>query len=157
MIIIQEYDFDVVICGGKDEKHYADELIRLSQNDRIHDFTGKTTFAEWSAIVQNAKLVVGNDSATMHLAAASSKKSVCVAGLYDKGHFFPYALDVLREGERLPRTVLVDMPCEYCRTIGYYSGYGNEKCKKMIQSGKCALCIDAISVDMVKQAIKEIM
>ena len=52
---------------------------------------------------------------------------------------------------------MVDMQCEFCRTVGYYSGYKNTKCKKEIESGRCALCIKAISTDDVKEEIDKLM
>jgi ADP-heptose:LPS heptosyltransferase len=61
-------------------------------------------------------MVIGNDSATLHIAAAHRVKAICIAGIYDKFHFFPYLVDELDEGDRLPETVYVDMPCAYCRT-----------------------------------------
>ena len=95
-------------------------------------------------------MVIGNDSATLHIATAHRVKAICIAGIYDKFQFFPYLVDELDEGDRLPETVYVDMPCAYCRTKGYSAGYGNKACKKEIEQGKCALCIDAISVEMLK-------
>ena len=155
--IIEKYNLDIYICGGTDEKKYFDNLMKIYNSGRIHDLTGKTTFGEWSAVVQHAKLVLGNDSATLHLAAASSRRAICIAGVYDKGHFFPYVVDEIDEKDRLPITIMHDMPCEYCRTIGYYSGYNNKKCKNAIKSGRCALCLEAITTNEVKCAIDEIM
>ena len=54
-------------------------------------------------------------------------------------------------------TVIVDKPCSYCRTKGYFAGYGNKDCKAAINRGECALCINEISVDMVKKAISTII
>lgn len=99
-------------------------------------------------------MVIDNDSATLHIAAAHRVKAICIAGIYDKFQFFPYLVDELDEGDRLPETVYVDMPCAYCRTKGYFAGYGNEACKKEIEQKKCALCIDAISVEMLKDIIE---
>ena len=153
--IIDELNVDAYICGGADEATYAMYILENTKHpSNVYDFVGKTTFCEWAEIVQNAECVIGNDSATLHLAAASGRKAICIAGVYDKGHFFPYSVDELKSDERLPITLYVDVPCELCRTKGYYSGYGNAKCKKTIQENKCALCVDAITVDDVKQKIK---
>ena len=101
-------------------------------------------------------MVIGNDSATLHIAAAHRVKAICIAGIYDKFQFFPYLVDELDEGDRLPETVYVDMPCAYCRTKGYFAGYGNPKCRKAIKTGKCSLCIDEITVEMVISKIDKI-
>ena len=96
-------------------------------------------------------MVIGNDSATLHIAAAHRVKAICIAGVYDKFQFFPYVVDELDEGDFLPETVYVNMPCEYCRTKGYYAGYGNVACLKVVKQGRCALCVEAITVEMVKE------
>ena len=80
---------DIYICGGSDEKDSALAMIQgVISSNRIYDMTGKTSFSDWAGIVQHSDLVIGNDSATLHLAAASSRKAICIAGVYDKGHFF---------------------------------------------------------------------
>lgn len=156
--IIKTYDMDVHLCGGAPEKEDAELLISLSNHpDRIFNHVGNTTFKEWSSIVQYAYLVVGNDSATLHIAAATHRICVCITGIYDKFMFFPYKVEKLREGETLPTTVIVDKSCAYCRTKGYFAGYGNKDCKAEIKQGKCAMCISEISVDMVKLAIEKAM
>ena len=156
--LIDTYEVNVHLCGGADEKHFEEELMALVKHkSKIVSHIGSTTFAEWSSIVQYADLVIGNDSATMHLAAAHRRKSICIAGVYDKYQFFPYKVDILDEGDRLPLTVLKDMPCEYCRTIGYDAGYGNPECAKRIKNNQCALCIDAITVDEVIENIDKLM
>ena len=156
--LIDTYGVNVHLCGGIDEKHFEEELIALARHKtKIVSHIGSTTFTEWSSIVQYADLVIGNDSATMHLAAAHRRKSICIAGLYDKYQFFPYKFDILDEGDRLPVTVLKDMPCEYCRTIGYDAGYKNPECTKKIKNNQCALCIDAITVEDIIECINKLI
>ncbi|MDO5526569.1 MAG: glycosyltransferase family 9 protein [Prevotella sp.] len=152
--IIETYDMDVHLCGGAPERVASKQLIAGTKHaNRIINHVGETSFAEWSAIVQHASLVIGNDSATLHIAAATKRKCICIAGLYDKYMFFPYKVEKLNIGEHLPTTILVDKPCAYCRTKGYFAGYGNNECHKAIKSGKCALCISEISIEDVKGSI----
>lgn len=156
--IIEKYDLYIHLCGGADEKHFEDKLLNLvKRKDRIISHIGKTSFAEWSAIVEYAFLVLGNDSATMHLAAAHRIKALCIAGVYDKYQFFPYKIDGLKPGDELPVTVLKDMPCEYCRTIGYDAGYGNQECENRIKNNQCACCIEGITTEEVIEQINNLM
>lgn len=154
--IIQKYGLLIHLCGGADEKKFADQLMEgIKNRDRVVSHIGTTSFSDWSAIVQHADLVVGNDSATMHLAASGRVPAVCIAGVYDKYQFFPYKVDI--EEDRLPVTVLKDMPCEYCRTIGYDAGFGNKECKNRIDAGLCSTCIDLITVEEVEKAIDNVL
>lgn len=153
-----KYKLPVHLCGGSDEIEFAEEIISVVERpDMVISHIGKTTFSDWSAIVQHADLVIGNDSATMHLAAASRRKAICIAGVYDKYQFFPYMVDELNEDDRLPITILKDMPCEWCRTRGYDAGYGNKKCKNRIDQNLCSICIYYITVKEVVEAIDNLM
>lgn len=156
--IIEKYDMNIHLCGGADETEFEKNmLIQTKHLERIISHIGKTNFSDWSAIVQHADLVVGNDSATMHLAAASRRRAICIAGVYDKYQFFPYKVDFLEEGDCLPITLLKDMPCEWCRTKGYHAGFGNKECKRRIASNQCASCIDLITVEDVEEQIDMLM
>ncbi len=158
--IIENYGLLIHLCGGTEEKRYEEDLMRCilpEHMNKIISHIGTTSFSDWSAIVQHADIVIGNDSATMHLAAAARIPSICIAGVYDKYQFFPYKVDELEIGDRLPVTILHDMPCEWCRTIGYDAGYGNEECKNRIKMGMSSTCINLITVDEVKVAIDNLM
>ena len=156
--IVEHYNMNIHLCGGADEAHFEKELLQYAKHkDRIISHIGKTSFEDWSSIVEYADLVVGNDSATLHLAAAHRRKAICIAGVYDKYQFFPYKVDELDNGDILPVTILKDMPCEYCRTIGYDAGYGNKECAERIKNNKCSLCIEKISTAEVINKIGELM
>ena len=152
--IINTYNMDVHLCGGVFEKEASECLSRsVKHREKVYNHVGETSFNEWSSIVQHALIVIGNDSATLHIAAATHRKCVCITGVYDKFQFFPYLVDELKENDSLPVTIIKEKPCAYCRTKGYFAGYGNAKCKMVIKQGNCALCIAEITVDEVKEAI----
>ena len=155
--INEEYNMNVHLCGGQDESEIGGKLQALAKHpERVINHTGRTSFKEWSSIVQHSDLVVANDSATAHLAAAHRVRTVCIIGAYEFV-MFPYKADVLEMGDRLPLCVYKDMPCSYCRDKSYFSGSLNAECMKRINDGKCALCIDAVTADDVKDAIIKIM
>ena len=150
-----KFGLEIHLCGGSGEEKFAEALTKLSSHpEKIVSHIGKTTFKEWSSIVQHASIVVGNDSATIHIAAAARVPSVCITGVYDKYRFYPYKVDELGSNDILPSAIFKDMPCEYCKSIGYDAGFGNDECKKRISKGLCAACIDLITVDEVKKEIE---
>lgn len=156
--IIERFHYDIHLCGGMEEAEFGRAILANARYPgHVINRIGNTTFAEWSAIVQHAELVIGNDSATVHLAAASRRLAICITGVYDKFQFFPYRVDVLEKEDVLPISILYDMPCASCRTRGYYSGYKNPQCKTAIQEHKAALCIDAITVEAVKEKIDQLL
>ncbi|MBQ9628892.1 MAG: glycosyltransferase family 9 protein [Synergistaceae bacterium] len=151
----EELNMNVHLCGGKDEAELEKDL-HVKYPERVISHAGKTSFSEWSSIVQHASLFIGNDSGTAHLAVAHRVRTVCITGDYEFV-IFPYKVDVLEPDDILPLCVYKKMPCENCRDVGYYTGSTNPECMKRIKEGKCALCIDAVSVEDVKNAIKKIM
>lgn len=156
--LIEQYKLPVHLCGGAEEKKSAEQMKSLVKHpDHIIDHIGKTSFSDWSAIIQHADLVLGNDSATLHIAVAGRAKSICITGVYDKYQFFPYQADHLEGNDILPVTLMRDMPCEWCRTKGYDAGYGNPSCTARIKAGKCAECIEAVTVEEVKTAIDKLL
>ena len=156
--LIEQYKLPVHLCGGAEAKRSAEQMKSLVKHpDHVIDHTGKTSFSDWSAIIQHADLVLGNDSATLHIAVAGRAKSICITGVYDKYQFFPYQADHLEGNDILPVTLMRDMPCEWCRTKGYDAGYGNPSCTARIKAGKCAECIEAVTVEEVKTAIDKLL
>ena len=59
---------------------------------------------EFINMIANASLVIANDSAPIHLAAALDVPSICI-GSEAVGRFIPYFLEKSREGMVLPRLV----------------------------------------------------
>lgn len=156
--LIKTYKLDVYLVGGAEERKTAEELISKSlYQEKIHNCVGNTTFKDWLSIVQHSAVVIGNDSATLHIAAATRRKALCVAGVYDKYQFFPYKVDNLLGNQILPLTIIKDMPCEYCKSKGYFHGYGNKKCQLEIRQGRCALCLSSISKEEVIQQLKKLL
>lgn len=156
--INNKYGMKVYLCGGTDESEFENKILEKAKHpEMLVSCIGKTNFSEWSAIVQHADLVLGNDSATMHLAAAARVSSICIAGIYDKFQFFPYKVDVIAEDDKLPVTLYKNMSCEWCRTIGYDAGFGNEQCGRRISENKCAICIAAITTNETIAEVEKIL
>ena len=155
--VIENYNMNVHLCGGTDEKEIGSAVEGFVRHpERVMNHIGRTGFSEWSSIIQYADLVVANDSATAHLAAAHRVRTVCIIGAYEFV-IFPYKVDVLEPGDRLPMCVYKPMPCSYCRDKGYFSGCLNAECQQRINEKKCALCISAVTVKDVEDAISKIM
>ncbi len=155
--IVDKFNIDIYLCGGKGEEHFGNIIKeRAKHPQRIYNMIGVTSYKEWASIIEYSLLVFGNDSATVHIGVGYQKPVICINGLYEKGIMYPYQVEELEEDEKLPVIISLDKyPCEYCRTKGYFAGYGNSKCLTAIKAGKCALCIEEISAERVKEAINK--
>lgn len=85
----------VLICNDKHIKNLP---------SYVHDLTGTTQLTGFVEIISQARLVIANDSAAIHLAAAYNVPSVCI-GTEKPGRFIPYEVEKPRDGMVLPRLV----------------------------------------------------
>lgn len=82
----------------------SDRCIKSPLPLFVHDYSGKTVLMTFINLVANASLVIANDSAPIHLAAALDVPSVCI-GVENPGRFFPYQIEKPRDGMVLPRVI----------------------------------------------------
>jgi len=94
--IIKSRNNNVYICG--------DKKIEFSSVWPTSNFTGKTPLNVFIDMIANSYLVIANDSAPIHLAAALDVPSICILGC-EFGRFFPYEIEKPREGMVLPKLV----------------------------------------------------
>lgn len=132
-----------VVCGWVDEKMLGEEVVKQSKyKDRIINLVGKTNLPTLAHLLANAKLYFGNDTGTLHLAAATGTPAVAIMGGGHFGRFFPYGnLDMNR--------VVFD-PNMKCK--------GDEwKCAENVPKGDPAPCIKNITVVDAKKQIDDLL
>ena len=62
-------DIDVVLIGSKAEEHLASEFFSSSKRSDISNLVGKTRIEELFNVIGNADVLIGADSAPMHIAS----------------------------------------------------------------------------------------
>jgi heptosyltransferase II len=96
---------DVLVFGSKAERPLAEAVARAMRHTPIV-LAGTTTLRQWMALTERCRLVVANDSGTMHLAAAVGVPVLAVFGSTDEhrtGPLGPWA-----------RVVRHPVPCSPC-------------------------------------------
>jgi len=93
--LINDAEESIVLTGDKDEIAIGERLLSLvnnkDKNVRVINLIGRTALDELVGIVSRAKLYIGNDSGTSHIAAMANVPSVIILGPTDKKlGFFPY-------------------------------------------------------------------
>jgi ADP-heptose:LPS heptosyltransferase len=124
-----------LVCGAQQEKQLGQALKRLCTAP-LEDYTGRTTLPELADILRGARLVIANDSAAVHLAAATGVKSVCILGGAHYGTFAPYDTGGCLP-PFAPRCAIHPMDCYGC----------NWECVHNPGPDEPAPCISGISVD----------
>jgi ADP-heptose:LPS heptosyltransferase len=129
--------------GEKDEQRSNTILQRVNDPTRIINKVNKTSLVDLFSLIAESQLVIGNDSAAVHMAAINCVPSVCIFPLPGFGRFLPYPV-IFPENFR-PRIVYSLMNCGDC----HFS------CHRMI-NGICE-CVDRITVNMVKKELSSVL
>lgn len=98
--------FHIALFGGPDDRAVCGSLAR-ELGSGATDFSGKTSLAEWAALMDACRLVAANDSGGMHLAAALGRPVIALYGMTDPSKTGPIGDDcvVLQQSRRRSRDV----------------------------------------------------
>ena len=100
----------VVLSGGEGDRAVARDVARRAEGP-LADLTGRLSVAGWIALLARARVVVSNDSAAAHVAAAVDTPVVAVFGPTVPAQGFAPL------GER-SRVVEAELPCRPCGRHG---------------------------------------
>ena len=138
-------DWLCVVVGTQAESHLGETIARTC-GERVVNVTGKTGLLDLVAAVAHARLVIGNDSAICHVAAACDIPSVVALGGGHYGRCFPYEPKEARVG-RLPTVANATMDCFGCDWI----------CQYQAESDNPYPCITAVSAESVWAKVANIL
>ena len=126
----------VVVLGGPAESQLALEF-RALESQGLVNLVGKFTLRQLPEVLKRMKLVVGNDSFLIHLAAGVGTKVVGIFGPTEPKATGPYPLS--------KHTVRrMELPCSPCG-------------KRTCQSSEYLECLHSISVGSLIESIQEIL
>ncbi len=134
-----------VICGSSSERALGEQLAVLAEKG-LMNWAGRTTVKQLAGIISSAKMVLGNETSGIHLAAARDVPAVCILGGGHFGHFVPYELDDNTSSPG-PSFAVHPMDCFRC----------NWKCIYPLNPGTPAPCIDAIQTDDVWAVVEGVL
>lgn len=139
--LVKETNLEVLVCGGAGDSLICAELVALVETDKIHNLAGRTTISELVEIIRSSELVLTNDSAPVHIAAATGIPSVCILGGGHFNRFLPYNPEC-GGGAALPTVLHYPMECYGC---GWQCVYPRD-------SSQAVPCIENISISLVYDA-----
>jgi heptosyltransferase II len=131
---LDEAGLEVVLLGGHEDESLCAEIRTLSGSLHVYNTAGMLSLLQSAELIRRCKLLVCNDSAPMHLAAAVGTPVVAVFGATIPGFGF---------GPSGPLDVVVETQGLKCRPC---SIHGGEKCPI-----KTFDCMKDISYDRVFQ------
>lgn len=104
--LIAEWDVRIVLSGEPEEKPVIEEIQGL-MHGRAHNAVGLVTIRQLAGLMRRSRLVITNDSASLHLASAVGTPTVAIFGPTDEAKYGPTA-----EPRRTVRRRLFCAPCE---------------------------------------------
>ena len=135
----------VALTGTPDETELAREIVTHA-GVPVHDFTGRQTIGEFAGLLQNARLVIGNDTGGIHIAAMSGIPSLVITGQGQPGTFLPYPEQLEVSGAHPPRVLTAArMSCAGC-------GW---QCTR--PTAEQFLCLKNISVETACRSMQELL
>lgn len=121
----------LVLCGSAGE-HALAEAVAQGAGVASLNLAGRTTLVELVETVRGARLLIGNESAPIHFAAATGTPSVAIVGGGHFGRFVPYPP---AGWPTPPRVVHQAMPCYGCNWV----------CSRPYQAGMPFPCLATVS------------
>lgn len=138
-------DWRCVIVGTASERPLA-QAIAQRLGDAAINLAGQTDVMALIGWIAHARLVLGNDSAAGHIAAATGTPAVVVVGGGHWGRCYPYDPEA-SPVHRLPVAVGYPMPCFGC---DWY-------CVHTTRTDQPFPCIDGVTVETVIQAVDAVL
>ncbi len=123
----------VWIFGSPKDQTISTMVNELTQN-QCRDLTGKTTLAEAIDLLSLAKIVIGNDSGLMHIAAALDKYIVAIYG--------PTPENLAPPLTKKYESSFLDLPCRPC--FKKECPLGHWKCMLDLEPSKVLASMDKI-------------
>ena len=70
----------VLLLGGKQDQQAGEEIVEKSKNQRVFNACGKFNLNQSASLVQQARVIITNDTGLMHIAAAFDKPVITIWG-----------------------------------------------------------------------------
>jgi lipopolysaccharide heptosyltransferase II len=104
--LVEELSVEIVVTGEPDEAPLVEDVLKAMRH-RAHNGVGQTTIQQLAALMQRARLVITNDSASLHLACAVEVPVLALFGPTDPRKYGPTG-----PHDRVIQRRLFCTPCE---------------------------------------------
>ena len=146
--LVAQKGIKIALCGSSHDFLLCEQIAKALPANCAHNLAGKTMLTEYVEIIRSATLLICNDSAPIHIAAATQTPAVCILGGGHFGRFLPYEPEVALANIQAPRVVTNRMECFGCKWACTVAPAGDDAvpCIKFVSvSDVYSACVDAIS------------
>lgn len=136
--------YTLVFIGGQHEQNMVAKIEGNLTKHALINLTGKTNLLELIPVILQSELLIGNDSALVHLATLLDINTLSFMGGGYANRYLPYPARYLN----CTQVVLFNqLPCYQCKWI----------CRLPLDDNKTWHCINSISVDQAKNKLIELL
>lgn len=154
--ILNHTDLHIIFVGAKSDSEDTRYVIeKMHAEDRVLDLTGKTNYQGWVNIIASARFVIGNDSASVHIASATGVKAICIVGKWQYKRFYPYILDKEDKSIPIPVFCKTKLSCENCGKV--INLMPNSNCKKTLTNHRSYDCVAEVRVEQIIEKIDSVL
>lgn len=130
--LIENFNVQIVITGGKNDKERSEELKNLI-GDKVINVAGELSVLQTIELLKHCRLLISNDTGAVHMAVAAG---IPVVGIYSardfKNKWYPYGENSI--------VIRKEINCQVCFL---------ERCKHLT-------CLKKISVDEVSKTVRHL-
>jgi len=138
-LVLQHTSQPVYLAGGPDELQIGEYLTKNLPSNSVDNLIGKTSLTQLIELIGNAALIIANETAAIHIAAATQTKAVCILGGGHFGRFAPY-----------PDQMQNKLVCNYEKMECYQC---NWNCIYQTMENEPYPCVANVSLEKVWQAV----
>ena len=143
--VYKRYRYNIIIAGSKTDKMLSEDIKKKTENANIINLSGKITLTQLVNLIKNAKMLISNETCTVHIAAAVGTKTICISTGFRFGRFDPYPKEIFNK-------IIYVYPGVIQKRIHDYK-YLAEKYRYVLPPGT----INTIPVYKVKQSIDNLL
>jgi len=119
---IEEFKIKVVLAGDPQDKNICQELF-LNSKYPVVNLCGQTNIFELASLIKKSKLVIGNDSAVLHIASYLDIPTVAIFGPTDDKRYGPWS-----SRNAVVKKEIFCRPCRKAQCV-----FGNLNCLKIVR------------------------
>jgi len=136
----------LLLCGTDKDREIVDKFRSILGDLPYIDIVGKTSVLEFVSIIQNASLIVTNDTSTYHIAAVSEVSVAIITGGYTYKRYVSYEFED-KEAFKRPCIIVHEMPCFNCEN----------RCPYVTNKSKYWPCLEKISTSYAWEKIEALI
>ncbi len=92
--ILNKSDYNILITGSSTETEIAEHISHKLNSSKVYNLAGNISLSSLVKYIEDAKLLISNETSSVHIAAAVNTPFVCISNGNHLGRFNPYPKEI---------------------------------------------------------------